>query len=958
MAFEPDPSQSGVLAHSHGALLVTGGPGTGKTAALRERLARLIEGDADPERVALVVRSAWARGEARAALLERLGVSLPALKVLTVHGLAYHVVTLRFEALGYRRPPEVLSAPDQFSKVRELLAGEDPARWPAYGSMLGLRGFADQVRQFLLRAQEALMKPDEILAKAEAAGLGGWRELADFYRRYLEVLDDEESVDFAGLVEQAAAAAAKGDPLFDHVLVDDYQDATFATEALLAGLSARSLVVAGDTGAHVFSFQGTTDVPLERFAEQFAAAGHAEVGTNHRATELTGEAWLTSHTSEEHAAAARELRRAHVEDGVPWSDMAVVVRRQGDHLGGLLRALDDASVPRATPEGGLSLLAEPATHPFVLALRWLARPNDRDALVEPILASDLARVPPAVARGLVRRAQSAGGSPAGALAETEGLGPEEIRAVAALRSALAAAEEVAEGSVLDAFSTLWRRLPSSRRLVGEAERSADARRDLDAVLALSHAVAEAGGPGGDVSAASFLDALEAGEAGPGVAGDRSTSADTVQVMTAHGAAGREFDTVIVVGVVEGNFPSLTRPEPMFDLGALARRISQSERNRLRLEDERRLFRLVVGRARRRVVFTASDPHGEETKLSVRSRFVGEIGVRWSAAPVARSSQPLTAAEAAAVWRRSLADAGGDPADRLAALDGLLALGEDPGRWWFQRNWTDTGRPLHESIRVSYSKLERLENCELQFALSEELGLERPAGYHAWVGHLVHRIIEDCERGLIPRTKEGLTQAAEDRWRSQEFPSLAVSEAFRRLVTRTMLPAWFAEYGGGPALERELHFEFDFDGATVSGYIDRIGPAGAGVQITDYKTGKSRNAGPPEENLQLGTYYLAVNWAEELAAYRPVKAVELAFLRDRDREGRMSRKSMVITEDGGPAYERAMTERLSGLIGRLRELQSSEAYRPSPAAVCRFCDFKTLCPLWPEGAPLFPAEVRP
>ena len=49
----------------------------------------------------------------------------------------------------------------------------------------------------------------------------------------------------------------------------------------------------------------------------------------------------------------------------------MVVRRQGAHLGGLLRALDDARIPRAVPERGLSLTAEPATRPFVLALRWL-----------------------------------------------------------------------------------------------------------------------------------------------------------------------------------------------------------------------------------------------------------------------------------------------------------------------------------------------------------------------------------------------------------------------------------------------------------------------------------------------------------------------------------------------------------------------------------------------------------
>ena len=55
----------------------------------------------------------------------------------------------------------------------------------------------------------------------------------------------------------------------------------------------------------------------------------------------------------------------------------------------------------------------------------------------------------------------------------------------------------------------------------------------------------------------------------------------------------------------------------------------------------------------------------------------------------------------------------------------------------------------------------------------------------------------------------------------------------------------------------------------------------------------------------------------------------------------------------PAYVEGMRDRLSGLIGRIRTLTEDEVYRPNPGANCRFCDFQTLCSLWPEGAPVFP-----
>jgi superfamily I DNA/RNA helicase len=367
--FDPDPRQRSVLEHTAGPLLVTGGFGTGKTAVLRERFAGLIETGADPERVALVVGSGRARDRARAALLDRLGIALPRLTVVTIQGLAFHVVGERYEQLGYEAPPRVLSASEQRDRVRELLEHEDPGRWPAYGGLLPLRGFADEVRQFVIRAQEALLPPDEIERRATERGLAGWSELAAFLRHYLAVLDASKEVDFAGLVEQAAAAVGEGDRPFDHVIVDDYQDTTFGAERLLAELRPESLVVAGDLGAHLFSFQGTTDVPHRRFVESHPGAAEVELDTRHRPGPARTDAWRAAHVSEQHSAVAREVRRIHVEEGVPWRDIAIVARRHGTHEAGVLRALDDAHIPRAISERGTYRLAA-ATRPFLLALRW------------------------------------------------------------------------------------------------------------------------------------------------------------------------------------------------------------------------------------------------------------------------------------------------------------------------------------------------------------------------------------------------------------------------------------------------------------------------------------------------------------------------------------------------------------------------------------------------------------
>ncbi|HEX6330030.1 MAG TPA: ATP-dependent DNA helicase [Actinomycetota bacterium] len=948
---ELDSRQLDVLGHARGALLVTGGFGTGKTTVLRERFLHLLAHGADPDRVVVVVGSRRAREEARRVLLARLPASVANLRVSTIHGLAYQVVSARYHDLRYERPPAILAAPEQFAKVQELLAGEDPERWPAYGTLLGLRGFADAVRQLVLRAQEALIGPDEIVRAAEARSLGGWRELAEFLRRYQEVLDAEGAVDFAGLVAQAAVAAELGEPPFDHVLVDDYQDATFGTERLLAALAPQSLVVAGNPDAHVYSFQGTTSVPLLRFRERFAAD---EVGleTEHRAAKVEVLARAAAHSSEEHAGVARELRRLHVEDGVPWRDLAIVVRRQGPHLGGLLRALDDAGVPRHAPESGLALTAEPATVPFTLAMRWIARPLERDGLAEPVLVSELGGLSPPAARSLLRTARASGRPPSEALDLADRLDPPERDELRMLTIALGRADAVA-GSVIEAFRALWERLPYAARLVARAETSPMARRDLDAVVAFARAVERAGGSA-DPSVAAFVDQLEAGQGGPGVSGVGEADADAVQVLTAHGATGMEFDTVVVVGVTEGNFPSLTRPEPMFDLAVLEGDESRSDRMRLRLADERRLFASVLGRARRGVVLTASDPPAGVD--GARSRFVDERAVEWAPMP-ASPPEPISVAEAAAQWRRTLADPSSGRADRLAALDGLVALGVDARRWWFQNDWTDTGRPLHERLRLSFSRLERLENCELQFVLGEELGLSRRGGYQAWVGKLVHELVEQCEKGEIDRSLDALVAALEERWQDAPFPSKAVSDAFKRVAVEWMLPNWFTSFGQLPAADdgTEMGFEFEFEGATITGKIDRIGPHDHGFRITDFKTGNPEKAPKAAESLQLGIYYLGVTLSPELERYRPVRAVDLSFLRGHWKTHEIVTHAWPVSPAGEEEYQARVRERLSGLVRRIRELDEAGTYRPDPTADCYFCDFKPLCPLYPEGQPLFAIE---
>ncbi|WP_228990556.1 ATP-dependent DNA helicase [Streptomyces sp. DH8] len=66
------------------------------------------------------------------------------------------------------------------------------------------------------------------------------------------------------------------------------------------------------------------------------------------------------------------LRRAHLEEGVPWQEMAVLVRAGGRSLPAVRRALVSAGVPLEVDGDDVALRHEPAVAPLLTALRTVA----------------------------------------------------------------------------------------------------------------------------------------------------------------------------------------------------------------------------------------------------------------------------------------------------------------------------------------------------------------------------------------------------------------------------------------------------------------------------------------------------------------------------------------------------------------------------------------------------------
>jgi superfamily I DNA/RNA helicase/RecB family exonuclease len=923
-----------------------------------------VEAGAAPERVALFVLSRRAAREAMDHLLRRLGRSVPGLPVFTVHGFAFRLVGRRFEEFGYDAPPQVLAAPEQYAVVRRMLQDEDRERWPSYGNLLGVRGFAQQVADFCLRAQERLLGPEEVSVLVERSGRTDHREVADFYRRYLERLAGAGQVDFAGLLFRTVELLRREitpEEAYEHILVDDFQDATHATEAILQALAGatRSLVVAADPAGHVFSYRGASLEPLRRAPETLGCRERVELVRSPRLGGLSlapledpeasvghpdgrVETRLFSHPGEEADAVAHELVRMRVEEDVPWGRMAVILRRYGPYLTNLRHALNRHRVPFVVVAEQAAVAAEPANRPIIDLFRYVFGPGQREELVEAVLSSTLGGFDPHDLRRLRREARTRQRTLLELVEEgADGLPSDLFQRLDRFRALVRNLPKIAEERGPDgAFFWLWADagIPYFSQLVESGERE----RDLDALAALGGVLSRLVERRPGATVADYLDTLEAAEFGPDPwVPPEERYPHGVRVISAHRAHGAEFEVVMVVGCLEGEFPSLGHGRAMLDLEDLVRPRTGAERLRERLADERALFRLALSRARRRTVLFASHSTNARNPRTP-SRFAERLGLQWlEAREFAPPAASLRSMEAS--LRRRLSDPAQPQAERVAALQVLPAIGAAPSSWWWGRDWTDPGVPLYpDEMRTSYSRLSTLQNCGLQYLYAAELGLDPERTHQMWVGSLIHDIIDRVQKGELERTKDAVLGALRGGWRPEIFPHRAL-ERQRWRDAQGMLLRWLMEKpeDAGELVTTEVAFKFPIDGAVVRGKIDAIfRQHSGGLRIRDYKTGRTTlTKAEVEEDLQLASYFLALRRSPELAELGDPEVVELAYLAVAREEG-----FKVMSHRPEPGYEERAEETLLELVARVR----SEDFAPSPEADCFFCGFKPICPLWPEG----------
>jgi DNA helicase-2/ATP-dependent DNA helicase PcrA len=628
-----NPAQRRAAAADDGPLLIIAGAGTGKTQTLAHRVAALIARGADRRRILLLTfsrRAAQEMTRRAVRLLARQAGTGDALPWAgTFHAIANRLLRQHAPEVGLDPAFTLLDredAADLIDRVRhDLGLARTDRRFPRKGTCLSIYSSVVNTREPLRACLETRF-PWCLEWEAPLRGLYAAFVEAKAARAVLDY--DDLLLYWFHLMTEPSLARRVG-ALFDHVLVDEYQDTNTLQADILRLLKpdGRGVTVVGDDAQSIYGFRAARVGNILGFPAQYdPPAAVVTIEQSYRSTQAildaaNGVIALAAERHEKRLFAARpggerpalatvadELAQVEYvvtrilerrEAGVPLRQQAVLFR-SSHHSDALEIELGRRNIP-FVKFGGLRFLEAAHVKDAVSCLRWAENP--RDSLAAFRVAQLLPGMGPRLADSLLRHVAAAP-SPS------------------ALSTALASfAPPAAARADWPAFVELYARLrgdtgpwppqmglvrrwyqPHLERLYDDARVR---RGDLEQLEQLAAA---------SPSRERFLSdlTLDPPQATGAEAGPPHLDEDYLVLSTIHSAKGQEWDTVFVLNVADGCIPSdLATGHPA------------------EIEEERRLLYVAMTRAKSvlalvhplRFFVRQQSRHGDRHVFTPRTRFV-------------------------------------------------------------------------------------------------------------------------------------------------------------------------------------------------------------------------------------------------------------------------------------------------------------------------------------------------
>ncbi len=921
------------------------------------------------------------------------------------------------------------------------------AAWPAHlRPALSTAGFATELRNLLARCSERGVDPQELQRLGRRCRRPEWTAAGQFARQYEQVMLLRAAVGTAApqattpalgaaeLVGAALEAFAIDPELLAAerarvrvLLIDDAQQLDRQAARLVRVLAAGSelALVAGDPNQAVFGFRGgepaglspasgwypQADDPLQaggaptpsvaltvshRCAPAVARAisgiarrlpggscGRQIDGTGAENGSVTVRLAASAHA--EAAMIANALRRAHLIDGVPWSQMAIIVRSVPRAGARLPRALAAAGVPVAVPAASGPLSEEPAARALLKVLAATADGLDGEQALA-LLTGPIGRVDPVSLRQLRRALQRArpDGPPGNfgdllvaALSSDAAVPGAQSRPLQRVRAVLDAAARcdraglgappACGGDPRYTLWAAWHRSGLQRRWLAAAERGgpagAQATRDLEAVTALFDITDQYVSRTSGASLRGLVEHVAALQL-PSVNPEPVATAEQVRVLSAHAALGHEWDLVVIAGLQDGLWPNTVPRGGVLGtqrlLDALDGVTEDASVRAPLLAEERRLLVAAMGRARRRLLVTAvdSDTGGSGGEAALPSAFFSEIA-QWTDGDgdpevVQPVSAPRVLSAAAVVGRlRGVVcapDGAVDDTTRDCAATQLARLakagvpGADPAGWHGLIP-VSTSEPLRggdDLVTLTPSTLQTLNDCPLRW-LAERHGGINARDLRSTIGSVLHALIAEPEK-----SQSQLLAELDRAWEHLPFDAQWHS-ANERARHRAMIQA-FVEWRAQTRSElTEVGVEVDLDGVLGSarddggevrlrGRVDRLERDGAGrLVIVDIKTGKTpASKDDAQQHAQLAMYQLAVAEGLVPAGDEPGGA-RLVYLGKTAAAGATEREQDPLTP--------AAREEWRNLVRLAAGATAGPQFIARRNAGCSHCPIRPCCPAY-------------
>lgn len=671
-----NPQQSKAVQYTGPALLIGAGAGSGKTRVLTRRIAWILANrKAWPSQILAITFTNKAAAEMRERLASLIGNSANSMWVSTFHSACVKILRAHGDSIGLKSGFSIYDSSD-CERLVKIIASELNIDIKKFTPKLLLSKISEFKNNLVtwqenLKNYAPDYKPGASVSGASSFNAAGNADAlyAAVYAEYQNRLSVSNAVDFDDLImltvkllRQNPQVSAYYKRKFRYILVDEYQDTNHAQYVLireLAGvddystdstvssvspdstqLPQSSITVVGDSDQSIYAFRGADIRNIQDFEQDFSSATTIMLEQNYRSTQTILDAanavisnnanrkpkklwtslgkgspivgYVADNAQGEASWVAQEIARLAGEDGVNYSDIAIMYRANSQS-----RSLEDALIKSGLPYqlvGGTKFYERREVKDALAYLQSIANPDD-DVNMRRIL-----NVPK---RGLGARAESqitsyakensisfwSALSQIDKIAEQIGISSRTFNALKSFRDLMTSLIDFMKANDSKPSKVVENVLNESG-LLQDLRESKDPQDEfrVDNLSQLQSVAAEYEQNTPDANVAGFLETT-ALVADSDQLPDQGEDTGKVTLMTLHTAKGLEYPVVFLTGMEQGTFPH-----------------SRCVDNQKELCEERRLAYVGITRAKKILYVTWAAERSQWGKSAemIQSQFLDEI----------------------------------------------------------------------------------------------------------------------------------------------------------------------------------------------------------------------------------------------------------------------------------------------------------------------------------------------